>query len=121
MMEKKDFDMCEVLCTHPQAIRMAKAQMISAEQTQQVAELFKIFGDPTRVKILQVLAKREMCVCDIVSVIEMGQSAVSHQLRIMRNARIVKYRRDGKNAWYSLSDQHIAALLYQGIEHIQHS
>jgi DNA-binding transcriptional ArsR family regulator len=62
-----------------------------------------------------------MCVCDIANVIDMGQSAVSHQLRLLRTAQLVKYRKEGQNAWYSLSDDHIATLLYQGIEHIQHS
>lgn len=120
-MKLKECDVCDELCEHPQAICLAKAELIPEEQAQQVAELFKILGDTTRIKILQVLSKREMCVCDIAAVIEMGQSAVSHQLRILRNARLVKYRKEGQNAWYSLNDKHISTLLYQGIDHTQHS
>ena len=120
-MKQQDCDLCEELCEHPQAICLAKAELISAAQAQQAADLFKILGDATRVKILQVLSKREMCVCDLAAVIGMGQSAVSHQLRLLRNARVVSYRKEGQSAWYSLNDNHIAVLLYQGIEHSQHS
>jgi DNA-binding transcriptional ArsR family regulator len=113
-------DICEQLCEHPQIICIAKKESISDSEAQQVAEIFKLLGDPTRVKILQVLTKRELCVCDIAAVIEMGQSAVSHQLRLLRNARLVRYRREGKMAWYSLDDEHVRSLLSQGIDHIKH-
>jgi len=119
-MEECKCDLCEELCEHPQAICLAKAELLDSEQAQQVADLFKVLGDTTRVKILQVLSKREMCVCDIAAVVEMGQSAISHQLRLLRSTRMVKYRKDGKSAWYSLNDDHIASLLQQGIAHIQH-
>lgn len=111
---------CEELCEHPQLICLAKAELIDEDVAQRVAELFRILGDSTRVKILQVLAKREMCVCDIAAVVNMGQSAVSHQLRLLRNARLVKYRKEGKNAWYSLNDDHVNGLLRQGIDHVLH-
>jgi DNA-binding transcriptional ArsR family regulator len=120
LMEHRDCDMCEELCEHPQAICLAKADLIPDEQAQLVADLFKLLGDTTRVKILQTLSKRELCVCDIAAVTEMGQSAISHQLRLLRNARLVKYRKEGQNAWYSLNDNHITTLLAQGVEHIQH-
>lgn len=120
IVEQTENDICEELCEHPQAINLAKSELIPEEQAQQVADLFKILGDTTRVKILQVLSKREMCVCDIANVIDMSQSAVSHQLRLLRTAQLVKYRKEGQNAWYSLSDNHVATLLYQGIEHVQH-
>ncbi len=113
-------DICEQLCEHPQIICIAKKESISDHDAQQVAEIFKLLGDPTRVKILQALTKRELCVCDIAAVIEMGQSAVSHQLRLLRNARLVRYRREGKMAWYSLDDEHVRSLLSQGIDHIKH-
>lgn len=119
--KKKNFAICEELCKHPETICLTKAGLISDAQAQQTAELFRILGDPTRVKMLQALAKREMCVCDISAVVKMGQSAISHQLRVLRGARLVKYRREGKNAWYSINDEHIASLLCQGIEHIRHS
>ncbi len=119
-MREHECDLCEELCEHPYAICLAKAELIGAVEAQQAADLFKVLGDATRIKILQMLSKREMCVCDIAAVVEMGQSAISHQLRLLRSARMVKYRKDGKNAWYSLNDEHIAVLLQQGIAHIQH-
>ncbi|HWR38080.1 MAG TPA: metalloregulator ArsR/SmtB family transcription factor [Patescibacteria group bacterium] len=119
-MSDRDCDVCEQLCEHPLNICRAKADMLSDEHTQQLAELFKILGDPTRIKILRALSTQELCVCDIVAVVQMGQSAVSHQLRILRGARLVKYRKEGKMVWYSIDDDHIEILLSQGIEHIQH-
>jgi len=113
-------DVCTELCEHPQSICLAKAELLPEKIAQRVAETFKVLGDPTRVKILQVLSKRELCVCDISAVVGMGQSAVSHQLRALRNARLVKYRRDGKMVWYSLDDDHIGELLARGIEHVEH-
>ena len=119
-MKKIDCDTCEELCEHPQAICLAKTDLIPEDKAQRVADLFKILGDTTRVKIIQALSKRKLCVCDIAAVIGMGQSATSHQLRTLRNTRLVKYRREGKMAWYSLDDEHIAGLLTQGIEHVEH-
>ncbi|CUH95543.1 hypothetical protein P22_1614 [Propionispora sp. 2/2-37] len=113
-------DTCEQLCEHPQTICVAKKEAIPEIDAQQVADTFKLLGDTTRVKILDALAKRELCVCDLSAVVEMGQSAVSHQLRLLRNARLVKYRKEGKMAWYSLDDEHIRLLLSQCVEHIQH-
>lgn len=115
-----EIDVCEQLCEHPQAICLAKSEMITDEHAYRMADLFKILGDATRVKILHVLSQRELCVCDIAAVIAMGQSAVSHQLRLLRNARLVKFRKEGKMAWYSLNDDHVATLLSQGIDHITH-
>jgi ArsR family transcriptional regulator, lead/cadmium/zinc/bismuth-responsive transcriptional repressor len=119
-MEKRECAVCTEICEHPQTICQAKAELLPEKIAQRVAETFKVLGDITRVKILQVLSKRELCVCDISAVIGMGQSAVSHQLRTLRNARLVKYRREGKMVWYSLDDEHIAGLLAQGIEHVEH-
>jgi len=94
--------------------------MLQDDEAQKIAQTFKILGDPTRIKILHALSRRELCVCDIVAIVAIGQSAVSHQLRLLRDARLVKYRREGKMAWYSLDDQHISLLLAQGIEHNKH-
>ena len=113
-------DACEQFCEHPQAICLAKASMPSEEDTRQVAETFKILGDPTRIKILHALTARELCVCDIAAVVAMGQSTVSHQLRLLRGVRLVKYRKEGKMVWYSLDDTHITLLLAQSFAHIQH-
>lgn len=113
-------DLCEQLCEHPHAICLAKTHLLSDDLAQRTAEIFKILGDPTRIKLLQILAKQELCVCDIAAVLDMGQSAISHQLRLLRSARLVKYRKEGKMVWYSLDDDHIARLLEQGIQHSQH-
>lgn len=120
VMRELECDICEQHCEHPQIICLARAELVSDEIAQKAAETFKILGDPTRIKILQTLSKRELCVCDLASVLQMGQSAISHQLRLLRSARLVKYRKDGKMAWYSLDDDHIANLLKQGLMHLEH-
>ena len=84
-----------------------------------VAELFKVFGDSTRIKILYVLFESEMCVCDIADLLGMTQSAISHQLWVLKQAGLVKYRRDGKTVYYSLADDHIVTIFNQGLEHVQ--
>jgi DNA-binding transcriptional ArsR family regulator len=113
-------DMCEQVCEHPQTICLARAELVSDERAQMVAETFKILGDPTRIKILQTLSRRELCVCDISAVVEMSQSAVSHQLRLLRSSRLVKYRKEGKLAWYSLDDEHVSQLLQLSLKHVAH-
>jgi DNA-binding transcriptional ArsR family regulator len=113
-------DVCEQLCEPSRHVCLAKAEKLAERDAQLIAETFKILGDPTRVKILHALSKRELCVCDISAVIALGQSAVSHQLRLLRGARVVKHRKEGKMAWYSLDDEHISLLLAQGIEHVKH-
>ncbi len=85
----------------------------------EMGELFKIFGDPTRLKILFVLFEKEVCVCDIADIIGMQQSAVSHQLRILKQTNLVKYRRDGKTIYYSLSDDHVKTIFLMAKEHIE--
>jgi DNA-binding transcriptional ArsR family regulator len=120
IMREHECDVCEQLCEHPQNICLAKAEMLPDEHVQQLAETFKLFGDFTRLKILYALSKRELCVCDIAAVVQMGQSAVSHQLRLLRGARLVKYRKEGKMVVYSLDDEHISRLLAQGIAHVEH-
>lgn len=84
----------------------------------QLAELFKMFGDTTRVRIMCVLFQRELCVCEIAELLDMGQSAISHQLRLLRNAHLVKVRRDGKQSYYSLDDDHVREIYLMGLEHI---
>ena len=86
-----------------------------------LAELFKIFGDSTRVKILYVLLECEMCVCDIAQLLNMTQSAISHQLRILKQSRLVKFRREGKTIFYSLEDEHVHSILSLGMEHLEES
>ncbi|MBQ3782663.1 MAG: helix-turn-helix transcriptional regulator [Lachnospiraceae bacterium] len=84
-----------------------------------IADLFKVFSDMTRVKILYALSSGELCVYDISAVLEMSQSAISHQLRVLKQAKLVKYRREGKIVFYSLADSHIHTILNQGLEHVQ--
>ena len=92
--------------------------MVNEETLYDVAELFKVFGDSTRIKILFVLFEQEMCVCDLAESLSMTDSAVSHQLKILKQAHLVKARRDGKQMFYSLADDHVRTIINQGIEHV---
>jgi ArsR family transcriptional regulator len=90
----------------------------SKEIMEQIAELFKGFGDPTRVHILSLLTERELCVTDIAEAVELSQSAISHQLRILKQMHLIKFRREGKNILYSLADDHVKTILEMGLEHV---
>lgn len=116
MDEIEDYECCNEI--HEDIIQKVTAKMPPEEILYDLAELFKVFGDSTRVRILYVLFESEMCVCDIAEILNMNQSAISHQLRVLKQARLVKYRRDGKTVFYSLSDSHIQAIFDQGFEHI---
>lgn len=111
---------CQCSVIHEDAVAVAKRHQIGDGTAQEVAQLFKTLGDPTRIKILQVLSLREMCVCDITHVLNMTHSAISHQLKTLRQAGLVKNRKDGKVVYYSLDDAHVFNLLTQGIDHIMH-
>lgn len=89
------------------------------QTTEQIAELFKAFGDPTRVQILTWLSRGELCVGDIAVAVELSQSAVSHQLRVLKQMRLIKFRREGKNILYSLADDHVRTILQMGLEHVE--
>lgn len=119
-MEKElpDTPSCEHYCVHSELTEKAKAEMPDAEKLTDLAELYKLFGDTTRIRILYLLFEEEMCVCDIAEVLGMTVSAISHQLRVLKNAKLVKYRRDGKSVIYSLADSHVSLILGQGMEHI---
>lgn len=91
------------------------------EKLQNLADLFKVLGDYTRLRIVKHLLNKEMCVSEIADTMDMGQSAISHQLRVLRQARLVTFRKEGKTAWYSLNDEHVYTLLTQGIEHVSHN
>lgn len=94
-------------------------QTIPDKQTMEdIAELFKAFGDPTRVHILSLLAREELCVGDIAEAVAISQSAISHQLRILKQMHLIKFRRDGKNVLYSLADDHVKTILETGLEHV---
>lgn len=104
---------------HESIVRTLTEKLPSEDKLDQLEDLFKIFGDSTRIKILYVLHQDELCVCDIASVLSMNQSAVSHQLRILRQNRLIKSRRSGKNIYYSLADEHVHTIISMGIDHIQ--
>ncbi|MDD2586603.1 MAG: metalloregulator ArsR/SmtB family transcription factor [Syntrophomonadaceae bacterium] len=109
---------CSCNLVHEEIVYMVKKEMPAEETLYDLAELFKVFGDTTRVKILYALFAAEMCVCDIASLLGMTQSAISHQLRVLKQARLVKNRRDGKVMYYSLDDEHIKHIFDQGLLHI---
>lgn len=113
-------DKCEVQCIHRDKVLNVKNKTLSAAEILSLAEIFKALGDSTRVKIFHALSQEELCVCDLAEVLEMNQSAVSHQLRVLRNLRLVKHRKEGKMVFYSLDDDHIINLFSQGLAHIHH-
>ena len=117
-MERKEVPCCEEALIHTGAVARVQAKLPPDEQLYDLAELFKIFGDSTRVKILYALLESELCVCDIAKLMEVTQSAVSHQLRVLKNSKLVKFRREGKTVYYSLADDHVIHILAQGMEHI---
>lgn len=117
-MEKNTAPCCEVNLVHADVVEQVREQLPQDEILYDLAELFKIFGDSTRVKILYALLESELCVCDIAKLMEVTQSAVSHQLRVLKNSKLVKFRREGKVIYYSLADEHVERILSQGMEHI---
>ena len=106
--------------THHHHLEYLKNRMPTQQEMDDAAELFKVFGDPTRLKLLAALLAQEMCVCDLSVLLGISQSAVSHQLRLLRTSRLVKNRREGKSVYYSLDDDHVATILAQGMEHVRH-
>ncbi len=109
---------CEYMHAHEEIVNRVKDKMPKEESLYNLAELFKTFGDSTRIKILYVLFESEMCVCDISKLLNMTQSAISHQLKILKQNRLVKYRKEGKTVFYSLDDTHVRDIIEKGIEHI---
>ena len=114
----KDEMLCEENKVHDNIVEKVSGELPKEEIVSDLAELFKIFGDRTRLKILFVLLKEEMCVCDIAHILGMQQSAISHQLRVLKQSRLVKFRKEGKTVFYSLADAHVKTVLGQGMEHI---
>ena len=115
----KDIELCELKHVHEDIVNRVYEQMPADEELFDLAELFKVFGDSTRIRILNALLVSEMCVCDLAKILNMSQSAVSHQLRNLKNAKLVKNRKEGKTVFYSLADSHVITILSQGIEHIE--
>lgn len=117
-MEEKEIGCCEVTEVHENLLKIVRETIPEETELYDLAELFKIFGDSTRIRILFVLFEAEVCVCDLAAALNMTQSAISHQLRILKQMRLVKFRREGKSVLYSLADGHIQTILAQGMEHI---
>lgn len=113
-----DIPHCDFMCAHPDTIKTISSSMPEEDQLIDLAELFKVFGDSTRIKILSALSAGELCVCDLSTVVGMTSSAVSHQLKILKNAELVSFRREGKTVFYFLADDHVNTILHQGLEHI---
>ena len=110
---------CECEVIHEEAVADARARMARAEDYAQLAALLKLFGDPTRTKLLHALELRELCVCDLAALLGVTKSAVSHQLKMLRLANLVRCRREGQVVYYSLADDHVGAILETGFEHIR--
>ena len=111
---------CDVDAIDPERVALVMASMIDEATTLGLAEIFRALGDPTRVRILHALAASELCVCDLAAILGMSQSAVSHQLRLLRSLRLVRHRREGRMVYYALDDDHIEKLLAQGLDHVAH-
>lgn len=119
MKDKSDRNLhCDCSIVHQDIVKRVQRKMPPEEMLYDLGELFKVFGDSTRIKIIWALFEEEMCVCDIAYLLNMTQSAISHQLRVLKQARLVKPRREGKNVYYSLDDQHIEEIFNQGLNHI---
>ena len=118
MTDSNGVERCDFSHVHQEIVDKVERTMPEDEILYNLAELFKIFGDSTRIKILYVLFESEMCVCDIAKLLGMTQSAISHQLRALKQSKLVKYRREGKTVFYSLADGHVRTILGQGMEHI---
>jgi len=110
---------CDCNVIHQEVVDLVRASMPPQDKLQELSQLFKVFGDPTRLKICSALFKSEMCVCDMATLFNMTQSAISHQLSVLKQARLVNYRKDGKVVYYGLDDQHIQQIFDQGYLHIQ--
>lgn len=118
-MSGKEIECCESTEVHEDLVRIVEETMPEETELYDLAELFKVFGDSTRIRILFVLSSAEVCVCDLARTLNMTQSAISHQLRILKQNKLVKSRREGKSVFYSLADGHVSTIIAQGREHIE--
>lgn len=119
MEQERNYAVCDCDVIHADIVETARNTMPEDEKLYDLADFFKIFGDSTRIKILWALDQHEMCVCDLAVLLNMTKSAISHQLKTLRQEKLVKYRREGKNAFYSLQDEHVRNILEVGLEHIE--
>ena len=114
-MDNKD----EFLCVHEDVVEKVKSQLPPDEILYDLAELFKVFGDTTRIRILYALFESELCVNDMAQLLGLSQTAVSHQLRVLKNNKLVRFRKEGKIVFYSLSDDHVRSIIERGMEHVE--
>ena len=115
----KEVEICDCCEVHANLLQIVNETIPEENELYDLAELFKVFGDSTRIRILFVLFEAEVCVCDLAKALNMTQSAISHQLRILKQNKLVKSRRDGKSIFYSLADEHVRTIIDQGREHIE--
>lgn len=115
----EDTPSCDAHLVHLEQVRQVQPDIMAVEKAQQMAEFFNALADPNRLRLMSALANRELCVCDLAAAVKVSESAVSHQLRILRSQRLVKYRREGRNVYYSLADQHIISLYQEVSEHLK--
>ncbi len=108
---------CGIFATHPERIEEAKAQISPDAEVQAASTLLKALADPTRMRLLLAMRAGELCVCDLATLLQMSESAVSHQLRVLRNANLVAWRREGRQVYYRLADEHVEAILNMALEH----
>lgn len=113
-----DNPVCEITCVHEEVVARITNKLIPVKNANSLADLFKTLSDPTRIRIIDALFDNELCVCDLAEIIGISQSATSHQLRVLRLHHLVKYRKEGKQVYYSLDDYHVSALYKQGLDHI---
>ena len=118
MEERKD-EVCDGFEVHEDLLKIVNETLPEETELYDLAELFKVFGDSTRIRILFVLFEAEVCVCDLAKVLNMTQSAISHQLRILKQNKLIKSRREGKSIFYSLADDHVRTIINQGRDHIE--
>lgn len=115
----EEFIKCEEEVSNHEKVKHIKEELLNDEEIFDLAELFKVFGDSTRMKIINALMVEELCVCDIAEITNSTPSAISHQLRVLKQAKLVKYRKDGKSVFYSLDDEHVREIFEKGREHIE--
>ena len=120
MKEAAELDACDATILHLDAVNRVRDSMPDEEALLDLADLFKVFGDSTRVRIISALLHEELCVCDIAALLGMSKSAISHQLRALRQTKLVKNRKEGKVVYYSLDDEHVGAIFAQGLNHVSH-
>lgn len=113
-----DIEKCDCTVIHEEVVSEVRRRLPDEESLLDLADLFKVFGDSTRVKILCALFESEMCVCDIAALLDMTKSAISHQLRVLKQSKLIKNRRDGKVVYYSLDDEHVKNIFDQGLAHV---